>query len=283
MIPVNSDPVGCSPIFEIRDTQHPSASINTFGNGTLNPAAYDGNVPQPKVGLRDTQYSNNTPGPPFHLANLNSIDMNTHNSAYIPSQVSAQAGLGTATSQDFTPAGFAFQDGNEMDLSGDRSNDQPSPATISSNSRGGSTSHSSYSPGQQTEHHLPYRASPKPGFTQLNNNPLNPMATNTGNTNVAGNTAFPNFPQPTANTSTNGGVEMFSNVFSTTGNVSDEAFNQGFLMGNDWEYGALNAGTGMTPMSDGSWNQMLESVTMGWEGVGSSHPSPPPQGRTPGR
>jgi hypothetical protein len=155
-------------------------------------------------------------------------------------------------------AGFSFNDGNEMDLSGDRSNDMPSPATISSNSRGGSTSHSSYSPGQQTEHHIPYRASPKPGFTNLaaNNSNSNPLVPN------AGSTAFPSFsPNQTP------GVEMFSTAFSTTGIVPDETFNQGFLMGTDWEYGAMSTGTGMTPMSDGSWNTMLESVTMGWEGT----------------
>ena len=211
--------------------------------------------------MRDTQYSNNTPGPPFHLANVNSIDMHNQNNPYLLPQVSAQSGLGSATSQDFTPAGFTFNDGSEMDLSGgDRSNDMPSPATISSNSRGGSTSHSSYSPGQQPEHHLPYRASPKPGFTNLANSNNN----NNNNTGIpnAGSTAFPAF-----STSSTPGVEMFSNVFSTTGNVADEAFNQGFLMGTDWEYGALSAGTGMTPMSDGSWNTMLESVTMGWDGA----------------
>lgn len=159
-----------------------------------------------------------------------------------------------------------------MDLSGgDRSVDQPSPATISSQSRGGSTSHSSYSPGQQTDqqHHLPYRASPKPVFTGLNNMPPG----------VA--TAFPSFPgtgsAATASTSA-AGTEFFgnANAFSGTGGMGDENFNPGFLMGNEWEYGALNGqGSGMTPMSEGSWNQMLESVTLGWEGVGPSHPTPP--------
>tara|TARA_R110002003_G_scaffold28_19_gene1685 strand:+ start:2919 stop:3740 length:822 start_codon:yes stop_codon:yes gene_type:complete len=258
-IPANTDSVSCSPIFEIRETQNPSASINTFGNANLNPAGYSTNS-VPKVGVRDTQYSNNTPGPPFHLSNVNSINISTHNAQYLPPQISAQAGLGTATSQDFTPASFTFHDGNEMDLSGDRSVDQPSPATISSNSRGGSTSHSSYSPGQQTEHHLPYRASPKPGFGHI------PAS--------GGTAAFPGFSQSATSTST-GGADMFSNTFSNTGLPPDESFNQGFLMGNDWEYGALNAGTGMTPMSDGSWNQMLESVTMGWDGGGVGGPHGP--------
>jgi hypothetical protein len=189
--------------------------------------------------------------------------MNTHTS-YIPPQVSAQGGLGSSTSNDFTPAGFAFPDGNEMDLSGDRSIDQPSPATLSSQSRGGSTSHSSYSPGQQNEHNLPYRASPKPGFNQLNNPLSNPSA-------AAANafSALDNSPS-----ALNGGLDMFSNTFSTSGVMGEESFNQGFLMGNDWEYGAMNSGTGMTPMSDGGWNQMLESVTMGWDAIGPPHASP---------
>lgn len=256
---VNTDKVGCSAIFEIRETQNPAAPINTFGNGNLNPSSYENNIQQHDSGLTGTQYSNPTPGPPFHLANLNSIDMNTHNAQYIPPQVSAQVGLG-ATSTDFTPAGFAFADGNEMDLTS--GNDQPSPATISSNSRGGSTSHSSYSPGQQTEHHLPYRASPKSGFAGLTNNGMNTMPPN------ANPAAFPGFPASTVTNANTQPVELFSTAFSTTDNLPDETFNQGFLVGNDWEYGALNSGTGMTPMSDGGWDQMLESVTMGWDAVG---------------
>jgi hypothetical protein len=259
---VNADAVRCSPIFEIRESQNPNASISTLGHANFNTDATFGSV-HSKENLRDTQYSNNTPGPPFHISNVNSIDMNTRNTPYIPPQVSAQAGLGASTSQDFTPAGFTFHDDNEMDLSGDRSNEHPSPATISSQSRGGSTSQSSYSPGQQTEHHLPYRASPKPSFNQLNN--INTLP----NTPATTTTAFPGFSSST-NTS-NGGVDMFSTTFSTVGVAPDETFNHGFLMGNDWEYGALDTGTGMTPMSDGSWNQMLESVTMGWDTAGPPH------------
>jgi hypothetical protein len=185
----------------------------------------------------------------------------------MPPQVSAQSGLGASTSQDFTPASFTFHDDNEMDLSGssnDRSADHPSPATLSSQSRGGSTSHSSYSPGtSDQQHHLPYRASPKPGFNQISG--ISARA-------PAAAVAFPVFEAglaPVSTSANTNSVEMFSTTFSTTGMPSDESFNHGFLMGNDWEYGALNApGTGMTPMSDGSWNQMLESVTMGWDGGG---------------
>jgi hypothetical protein len=132
-----------------------------------------------------------------------------------------------------------------MDLSGSGSRsqqDQPSPATISTQSRGGSTSHSSYSPGTN-EHSLPYRSSPNP-----NSKPLPLQPTNS-------------FPPLQNFDPSSGGLDMFSTAFSTNGVAGDEAFNQGFLVGSDWDY---TQGTGVTPMSDGVWNQMLESVTMGW-------------------
>lgn len=243
------DGVSCTPLLEIRDSQNPSAPINQFGNGNVqHPPAFgsamlNDNLNQPS----STLFTDTTSAGPFNLHNINSIDMNAGTSSYLPPQVSAQSSLGTTTSNDFPPASFVFPDGNEMDLSGAQSGDQPSPATLSSQSRGGSTSHSSYSPGQQMEHNLPYRASPKPSFNNLNAS------------------AFGNSP--------NGGVDMFSNTYSTSGVLGDEAFSQGFLMGNDWEYGAMNAGTGMTPMSDGGWSQMLESVSMGWDGAGPPHAS----------
>jgi hypothetical protein len=277
-MPTNTDDgVSCPPIFEIRESQNPNAATHTFGNTTFNTnhSNYGANVAQANTNLRKTQYTDTTPGPPFHISNINSINLNARNNAYIPPQVSAQSGLASSASQDFTPAGFTFHDDNEMDLSGstnpnnDRSADLPSPATISSQSRGGSTSHSSYSPGtsDQQHQHLPYRASPKPGFNHI---PVN---------TPAAAVAFPVFsgsmlPTSTSSSQNNNvsNVEMFSTAFSTTGMPPDETFNQGFLMGNDWEYGALNAsGSGMTPMSDGSWNQMLESVTMGWDGGGIPH------------
>lgn len=216
--------------------------VNTFGNVANSQTSR-------------TQYSNNAPAPPFHLHNINSIDMNTQTGQYLQSQhlaAAASMSRGQPTgSQDFTPGGFNFPDGIEMDMSGDRSVDQPSPATISSQSRGGSTSQSSYSPGQGTERHLPYRASPKlpPGRMQ---------------TPAMGNaTVFPGF-----NTTSS---DMFTNSFSTSGNMNEPAYHEGFLAGNEWEFTAMNAGTGMTPLADGTWDSMLESVTMGWDTSGLPH------------
>ena len=144
------------------------------------------------------QFSGSTPGPPFHMSNVNNVDMNAAATGVLAPQLSPNGGLSrtrSSTSQAYAPATFTFNDANEMDMSGDRSVDQPSPATLSSQSRGGSTSHSSYSPGQQTEHHLPYRASPK-------------MPS-------AGATAFPGFSAST---------DVYTNTFNTSSNMSDDSF-----------------------------------------------------------
>lgn len=245
-VPVNSDSVGCSPVFEIRETQNATAAINTFGN----------NNPVMGTQTSTTQYSNNTPGPPFHLSNVNSIDMNAQSASFLPSHMSPNGGINQARSvgsHDFTPAGFAFPDGTEMDTSGDRSGDQPSPATISSQSRGGSTSQSSYSPGNLNEHHLPYRASPKMPSGHV------PGAT------MGSATVFQNFGSNS---------ELFSNAFSTPGNMNEGIYSEGLMVGTEWEYSAMTTGTGMTPMADGTWDSMLESVTMGWDTLG------PPQDHT---
>jgi hypothetical protein len=37
-------------------------------------------------------------------------------------------------------------------------------------------------------------------------------------------------------------------------------------MGTDWDMSAM--GTGMTPMSEGSWNQMLDNINLGWDPAG---------------
>ncbi|KAI4924582.1 hypothetical protein J4E85_007698 [Alternaria conjuncta] len=240
IISIHSDPqINCSPLINIREPNQPATAANTFGNG--NPI-----TPAP---TSNTQYSSNIPGPPFHLHNINSIDMSAQNQAYLPSQFESNRGFGTTAAQAFTPAGgFAFHD-NEMDLSGgDRDVDRPSPATMSSQSRGGSTSQSSYSPGQPLEHNIPYRASPKM-------------------TGPGSGTVFPDL-------AANGGT-FPTNGFNLPNNMGNEAYTDGFVMGNEWEYAALNAGTGLTPMADASWDSMLESVTMGWDSVGPGHENQP--------
>ncbi|CAN9088198.1 unnamed protein product [Alternaria alternata] len=225
-----------NPLINIQESQHSTAAAaTTFGDG----------VPFTPASIPNTQYSNNNPGPPFHIHSINSINMHAQNAAFMPSQFNSHGSF--AANQEFTPAGFAFNDGNEMDLSGgDRGVDQPSPATMSTQSRNGSTSRSSYSPGQPIEHNIPYRASPK-----MTGPPL------------GSNTGFQGFVAPS---------ESFpANNFGASGNMGNTGYGDGFVMGNEWEYAALNAGTGLTPMADASWDSMLENITMGWDSVGPGH------------
>lgn len=163
--------------------------------------------------------------------------------------MSSREALETTGSNEFTSGWFVAQDGNEMDLSGgEKGFDDGSPVTISSQSRGGSTSQSSYSPGQQNERHMPYRASPKVPYSNLAPN---------------GSTVFSGF------VSTNEAFSM--NNFDTSGDMGSTGYNDGLIMGNEWDYAALNAGSGLSAMADASWESMLESVTTGWESVSQVH------------
>ncbi|KAF2856322.1 C6 transcription factor-like protein Prf [Plenodomus tracheiphilus IPT5] len=196
-----------------------------------------------------SRYASTAPAPPYQIHPSNSIDMNNQNNGFMRSQIPTSSG--TQLPQ-FGASTFTFVDG-EMDTTNDRNTDHPSPATISSQSRGGSTSQSSYSPGgPQTN--IPYRASPKMAPGNIGMSSGNPASA------IGDATMFAGFDATTN--------DLFSNSFATSGGLNEAAFQQGFLVDNEWEFTAMNAGTGMTPMADGSWDSMLESVTMGWDGMG---------------
>ncbi|KAF2131430.1 binuclear zinc transcription factor [Dothidotthia symphoricarpi CBS 119687] len=241
-IPANYDAVECSSIFTVRETQNPNAPINQFNNGN----------PVPRSPDSMAQLASAQPGPPpFYLSKVN-IDMNTLDTTYVPSQPGQQGTVPQTSSMGsnrFHSVAFGFNDTTDMDMLADRSSDQPSPSTINSQSKGGSTSHSSYSPGQQTEHHLPYRASPRPASGQLHAT-SQPTATN----------SYQDFSSSEA---------VFANAFSMPGNTNEIFPNTEFPvgMGSDWEFNAMSAGTGMTPMSNATWEQMMQNVNMGWDGL----------------
>jgi len=221
--------VGCSPIFEIRDSQNPNAAINTFGN-----------VEQP-LSLRPTTEST---FPPFRV---NKGNLETQNAAFLPSQGSVAV---TANS-------FGLGDGTEMDISPD---DNPSPATSNSRTQsqsgGGSTSHSSYSPSTHTNERLAYRPSPR----MANQMPLSHASTPSTNTNS-------NFFTTTD--------DLFNaNMYNTGPMNNTDSLANNFMLGNEWELGGMAGGTGMTPMSDGGWNQMLDNINLGWD---ANHGAGPPQ------
>jgi hypothetical protein len=237
VIPVNTDPVGCTSIFEIRETQNQNAPINRYANSRTSSQ----NAVPPFLG------DDHRP-PVFGSSNVNSVGLDLQTESFIAvrnpqrdlqNDFSAHRGAvpGAAT--------FLFTDSDTNDI--DMSNDQPSPSTINSQSRGGSTSQSSYSPGQQNEHHLPYRASPRVMSQQV--------------------------PQIPSGQSTSSVLPLYSanHDLSMNSYPSDAINNGNFDNSYEWEFSAMNTGTGMTPMSEGSWNQMLDSVTMGWDVLGTSH------------
>lgn len=72
--------------------------------------------------------------------------------------------------------------------------------------------------------------------------------------------------------------EMFSGSFfqNSVPPPTGDPLNSNFMMGNDWDMSAaLNDGTGIAPMSEGSWNQMLESINLGWDSLGPPHTGGP--------
>ncbi|KAL7771984.1 hypothetical protein CFE70_001937 [Pyrenophora teres f. teres 0-1] len=180
--------------------------------------------PRAQPPLTSTQYASTAPGPPYNIHNINSINMK---------------------SQDFTSPGVALREGSEMDFSG--GTDHTSSTTLSSKSRGSSTSQSPYSLGQPYEHGISYRASPKLAYS------VSASGAATGLAGFASNN------------------ETFVvNNSNSLGNMGNNAYDDSFMMGNGWDYTGLNVGTGLTPMMDTSWDAALESVTMGWDSVGPS-------------
>jgi hypothetical protein len=163
-------------------------------------------------------------------------------------------------------------DSNQMDMSPDGNADGHSPATsnsrTASNSGGGSTSHSSYSPGRNADY-IPYRPSPR----MANQVPLTrqqvqaqkqaqPSPSTTTNNMVDMNTTA-NFFTPNE--------DMFTGIYGDTGNLGGGGapLDNGFMMGGDWDMGGgmnVGTGTGMTP----EWNQMLDSINMNWDGMGGA-------------
>ncbi|KAF2003242.1 hypothetical protein P154DRAFT_520195 [Amniculicola lignicola CBS 123094] len=252
---VGSDSVGCTPIYEIRESQSATAPMNHFSNGT--PTA-------PNV---NTQYTSNNPGAPFHVSSISSINVETQpTNGFVPSQNGSQMDLPSRDrSSDqgrYTPNSMGLRvngfDSNEMDISPDGTGDHPSPATISSNSRGGSTSHTSLSPGQQqddAQYIPPYRNSPK---------------------NLAGHVAVPQSSTATADpTYYPASIDMFPGIYSPpTGALNADSMSNTFMMpGAEWDMSGMAAPQGMTPMSEGGWNQMLESINLGWDSLGPPHDS----------
>lgn len=261
-LPVNTDAVRCSPIFEIRESQSANAPMNTFANGGL-------------TAHSAPQHTGNSPGPPFHVSQPNlSMEVEPQPYSFVPSQKDPRIEL--PNRQKSGPRGnqlpkpgprgltkafdMGTNESSEMDTSPDASADLPTPSTTHTQSRHGSSSASFTPPQQQDDpQNSPFRI-PRPSPKVPNNNitetsNLPPRSSATHNTNFfpTSDDLFPLVPN-----------------FYTDPIHPPHVSGPGFIMPTDWEI-SNGGGTGMTPISDGGWNQMLDNINLGWDSIGPPH------------
>jgi hypothetical protein len=201
------------------------------------------------------QYPNDSSAPPFNIdiptqtiPAFTSTQSSTH--VHLPSRDKSTGPRYTTGRMAVPPQGFNMGESNEMDTSPDGALDQPSPATTTSQSRGGSTSHTSYSPGGKQ-----YGASPK--------NLSNQVTPSHATSSTA--SLDPNFPTIAD--------EVFSsNMYIHPGAPGNsDSIGNGFIMTQDWDMSTLGTSAELPPMSEASWNQMLESINLGWDSIGPPH------------
>ena len=191
------------------------------------------------------RYASNASATPFHIHNIDGIDVNPQNTNFLHSELPTN--LNNAAHHPVSSSVFTFFDATEMEFPEHRTTGQASPATQTSQSRGGSTSQSSYSPGGGPRPSIPIHASPKLSHPQ--------------ESVISGATMCEGL---TATTTTHG---LFANSVATSGD-NEAPYQQGFLADNEWALTAMSEATGLTPGADNTWDSLLEGVTMGWDGVG---------------
>jgi hypothetical protein len=262
-MPQISDPVRCSSIFEIRDSQAANSNVNRFAPAFGNNGMAKHNTP--------TNPETENPGPPFHVgrANLNLVpdadprDPTSNSFSYLGGADSPQYNLPNRNRPNrsgqfggnrmMTLAESLSPAGSEADRSPNMNNDHQSTR---SSSYKDSSSHTSFTPpsiSDETRHN----------------------SVNTVNTNSA---ASPLTTTPNSNDAT--ATMADGNIFSMDANFSN--FQPGFLgqplentpgafapFGSGWEMSGIEitSGTGMTPMP---WNDMLDGMNTNWGGSGNT-------------
>lgn len=237
--------------------------MNTFANGGV-------------TAHSAPQHTGNSPGPPFHVSQPNlSMEVEPQPYSFVPSQKDPRIELpnrqksGPRGNQLSKPGPHGLtkifdmgaNESSEMDTSPDASADLPTPSTTHTQSRHGSSSVSSFTPPQQQDdpQNSQFRV-PRPSPKAPNNN-----ITETNNllprSSAAHNTNF----YPTSD-------DLFPLVpnFYTDPIHSPHVSGPGFIMPTDWEI-SNGGGTGMTPISDGGWNQILDNINLGWDSIGPPH------------
>ncbi|KAL0261217.1 hypothetical protein SLS55_004913 [Diplodia seriata] len=249
-IPVNTDSVSCAPIFDLRESQSDAAPMNAFqggndGTGSRSHASNSaGTDPSPlKSHLSNSVGTEPTPGPPFHLAQQVNMDAEAMPFTYSPKDrhifelPSRQRTPGAVTPREMQAQysrsfGRGERDASDMDLSPDAGGENPSPSG-SGNSQHVASSRSSYS--ATSDRQSKSRGQSYGGV----------MGDNVSN---APNDSF---------------------NFTTAGDEFDQLFYTATSGAGEWDMSGGTGMTGLTPLPESAWTQMLDSG--GWEGFGPGH------------
>jgi hypothetical protein len=253
-IPRNMDAVKCSPLSEIRQTQN----LDTFG------------------GIRTSDAPSRpseTPGPPFHLSNIRSVDLSMESApySYSPSQSGDSSMHLPSRSRTTNSPHFHSRIVEHKSPDSEVVSDRPSGDMNSPSNQGGS-SHTSFSPGQQQ---------PANG---LGGNPLLPhqqQSTYMSHTHTA--TASGDHPNFYAVNEADFGVLGTADFFAAgqpdfaMGHASshgDGTSNTGGSGATPAQWDMLGdtsnaaAAAGMPAMSDQGWTQMMDGLSS-WDNSGS--------------
>jgi hypothetical protein len=245
-VPANMDSLKCSPIFEIRDSQSQNSDLNKFGGGESSSDTGKGR-------------SSNTPGPPFHLAQASlNLDVDPNSFGYLSSasgdSPQYQLPNRNRTTRPGPPMGLtgrmvtSLSPGSEEGRSPNMNNDQHSTR---SNSYKDSSSHTSFTP-------------PSIDDSQQQQPRQNSVNTPSSMTS-ASSLQTPSAIDP----SNNGNFYQFDTSFSNfqpgfLGQAIDDNMGNigNYSMQSSWEMSGIEitSGSGMTPMADQPWSQMLEGI-----------------------
>ncbi|OJD38624.1 c6 transcription factor [Diplodia corticola] len=254
-VPVNTDSVSCAPLFELRESQSDGAAVNTFHRSSdatdqrshpSNPTSSEPSRDMPfKSHLSNSTGTEPQPGPPFNIAQQVNMDTESMPFTYSPKDRHIfELPSRQRTPNAFTPRemqaqysrsfGRADRDASDMDLSPDAGGENPSPSG-SGNSQHAASSRSSYSATSDGQR--------KSQAAQ------NYVASAMGDS--VSNAANDNFNFTTA------GDEFDQLFYTTTSGVAE------------WDMSGGAGMTGLTPLPESAWTQMLDSG--GWEGFGPGH------------
>lgn len=252
-IPQNTDSVKCSPLFEIRESQTPSADINAFN----------------KLQNSQSNRPTDSPGPPFHVAkgvnfdidtnNFDYISFNSNNSYQLPARgkLPPEPGSGPqiiTISDSLTPPSDVDKNSPIMTIndSNSRSNSIPNsiPNSFSPPSQVTPPSDVDTHPGQ---HHLSSNAS-----TRSKPSPM--TLSNAHTPGVIPTTTAVDFMSTLAMDPDFNNLSFQTNFM----NMDDTATTPQFTMQSGWEMSGIETtpGTGLTPSASGElgWSQILEGM-----------------------